>query len=182
MFEEIITSNEVKFNDLEKKVFKFVCHFGCLILKLLIESYDRKLMKARDKSKYRHKGLRKNTIKTIMGEIEYQFTLMLEDRKIQVWSYNIETIIAEKFESIIKRGVFSTRIRDYYDVYMLVRTQSKNIDNKTLKDAIIYTANHRESGEILKEWKEVVEILKDNKKMQEQWTRYQQDNFYTSKW
>ncbi len=72
MFEEIITSNEVKFNDLEKKVFKFVCHFGCLILKLLIESYDRKLMKARDKSKYRHKGLRKNTIKTIMGEIEYQ--------------------------------------------------------------------------------------------------------------
>lgn len=66
MFEEIITNEEIKFNDLEKKVFKFVCYFGCLILKLLLESYDRKLMKARDKAKYRHKGLRKNTIKTIM--------------------------------------------------------------------------------------------------------------------
>lgn len=111
-------------------------------------------------------------------EIEYQFTLMLEDRKIQVWSYNIETIIAEKFESIIKRGAFSTRIRDYYDVYMLIKTQNRNIDNKVLKDAITYTAKHRKSSEILKDWKEVIEILKDNRKMQEQWKRYQKDNFY----
>lgn len=111
-------------------------------------------------------------------EIEYQFSLMLEDRKIQVWSYNLETIIAEKFEAIIKRGVFSTRIRDYYDVYMLIKTQSKNIDNKVLKDAITYTAEHRESSEILKDWKEVIGILKDNKKMQEQWKKYQKDNFY----
>lgn len=72
MFEEIVTENEVKFNDLEKKIFKFVCNFGCLILKLILESYDRKIMKVRDKKKYRHKGLRKNTIKTIMGEVEYR--------------------------------------------------------------------------------------------------------------
>lgn len=72
MFEEIIPENEIKFNNLEKKIFKFVCNFGCMILKLLLESYDRKLMKARDTKKYRHKGLRKNTIKTIMGEVEYR--------------------------------------------------------------------------------------------------------------
>ena len=72
MFEEIVSKDEVKFNDLEKKIYKFVCFFGCMIIKLILESYDRKLMKARDKSKYRHKGLRKNTIKTIMGEVEYQ--------------------------------------------------------------------------------------------------------------
>ena len=72
MFEEIVTEDEVKFNDLEKKIFKFVCNFGCLILKLILESYDRKIMKVRDKKKYRHKGLRKNTIKTIMGEVEYR--------------------------------------------------------------------------------------------------------------
>ena len=63
-------------------------------------------------------------------EIEYSFTLMLEDRKIQIWSYNVETIIAEKFEAIVKRGVLSTRIRDYYDVYMLINTQNKIIDKK----------------------------------------------------
>ena len=72
MFEEIVSKDEVKFNDLEKKIYKFVCFFGCMIIKLILESYDRKLMKARDKRKYRHKGLRKNTIKTIMGEVEYQ--------------------------------------------------------------------------------------------------------------
>ena len=72
MFEEIVTEDEVKFNDLEKKIFKFVCNFGCLILKLILESYDRKIMKVRDKKKYRYKGLRKNTIKTIMGEVEYR--------------------------------------------------------------------------------------------------------------
>ena len=65
MFDKIITSEEVKFNDLEKKVFKFVCFFGCLIIKLLLEKYDRKLMNARDKKKYRHKGLRRDTIKTV---------------------------------------------------------------------------------------------------------------------
>ncbi len=72
MFEEIVSKEEVKFNDLEKKIFKFVSFFGCLILKLILEAYDRKLMKARDSKKYRHKGLRKNTIKTVMGEVEYK--------------------------------------------------------------------------------------------------------------
>ena len=72
MFDKIITSDEVKFNDLEKKVFKFVCFLGCLIIKLMLESYDRKLMDARDKKKYRHKGLRETSVNTIMGEIKYK--------------------------------------------------------------------------------------------------------------
>ena len=72
MFDQIITSNEIKFNDLEKKVFKFVCFFGCLIIKLLLEAYDRKLMKARDTKKYRHKGLRTTHINTVMGEIKFR--------------------------------------------------------------------------------------------------------------
>lgn len=111
-------------------------------------------------------------------EIEYSFTLMLEDRKIQIWSYNVETIIAEKFEAIIKRGVLSTRIRDYYDVYMLINTQSKIIDNKTLKDAITLTAQHRETNEIIKDWKKVVDKIANDSKMQQQWKKYQKDNFY----
>lgn len=111
-------------------------------------------------------------------EIKYDFTLMLEKRKIQIWSYNLETIIAEKFESIIKRGPLSTRIRDYYDVYMLVNTQSKNIDNKILKDAIILTSEHRDSRKIIENWKETVDIIKYNDKMKKQWVKYQKNNFY----
>ena len=85
-------------------------------------------------------------------EIKYCFDLMLEDRKIQIWSYNLETVIAEKFESIIKRGILGTRIRDYYDVYMLLNTQTKNINFNTLKDAIYSTAEHRNTINIIKDW------------------------------
>ena len=111
-------------------------------------------------------------------EIEYSFTLMLEDRKIQIWSYNVETIIAEKFEAIVKRGVLSTRIRDYYDVYMLINTQNKIIDKKNLKDAITLTAQHRGTSEIIKDWKKIVEKIANDSKMRQQWKRYQKDNFY----
>ena len=72
MFEEIVTNNEIKFNDLEKKVFKFVCFFGCLIIKLVLEAYDRKLMNARDSKKYRHKGLRITHVNTVMGEVKFR--------------------------------------------------------------------------------------------------------------
>ena len=111
-------------------------------------------------------------------EIKYDFTLMLENRKIQILSYNVETIIAEKFESIIKRGVLGTRIRDYYDIHMLLNTQSKNIDKETLKYGIILTATYRKTTNIIKGWKEVVEILENDSTMKKQWERYQKNNFY----
>ena len=72
MFEEIVTKDELKFNDLEKKVYKFVCFFGCLIIKLLLEAYDRKLMNTRDSKKYRHKGLRSTHVNTVMGEVKFK--------------------------------------------------------------------------------------------------------------
>ena len=111
-------------------------------------------------------------------EIEYSFELMLEDRKIHVWSYNVETVLAEKFEAIIKRGVLGTRIRDFYDVHMLLKTQEKNINNKTLKTAINFTTEHRKSIEDIKNWKEVVDELENDDTMKNQWRRYQKNNFY----
>ena len=111
-------------------------------------------------------------------EIEYSFDLMLEDRKINVWSYNVETVLAEKFEAIIKRGVLGTRIRDFYDVHMLLKTQEKNINKKTLKVAINFTAEHRKSEDDVKNWKEVVEELENDDTMMNQWRRYQKNNFY----
>lgn len=111
-------------------------------------------------------------------EIEYTFDLMLEDRKIQIWSYNIETVIAEKFESIIKRGILGTRVRDYYDVYMLLNTQMKNIDFDILKNAIYSTAEHRNTLSIIKDWNKSIEQLENSDIMKKQWERYQKDNFY----
>ena len=104
---------------------------------------------------------------------------MLENRKINIWSYNVETIIAEKFEAIIKRSVLGTRIRDYYDIYMLIKTQQKNIENQILKDAIYSTAEHRKSIEIIKTWENVVNELEKSDIMKQHWKKYQSDNFYT---
>ena len=114
-------------------------------------------------------------------EIRYSFELMLENRKIQIWSYNLETVItviAEKFESILKRGVLGTRIRDFYDIYMLLNTQTKNIDFNTLKDAIYSTAEHRNTINIIKDWSKIIEQLNNSDIMKKQWERYQKNNFY----
>ena len=111
-------------------------------------------------------------------EIKYSFNLMLEDRRIQIWSYNLETVIAEKFESIIKRGILGTRVRDFYDIYMLLNTQTKNIDFNTLKDAIYSTAEHRNTINLIKDWPKIIEQLNSSDIMKKQWERYQKDNFY----
>ena len=63
-------------------------------------------------------------------EINYKYNLLLEKRSIEIWTYNVETIIAEKYESIIKRSILNTRIRDFYDLYMLTHLDKQNISNK----------------------------------------------------
>lgn len=129
MFEEIVTEEEIKFNNLEKKIFKFVCNFGCLIIKLILESYDRKIMKARDTKKYRHKGLRKNTIKTVMGEVEYVRAM-----------YEVE-------EEGIKKRVY------LLDEKLHINTEGKASENLVEKivETVPITDSYRKAETVLKE-------------------------------
>ncbi len=132
MFEEIVTNDEVKFNNLEKKIFKFVCNFGCLILKLILEAYDRKLMKARDTKKYRHKGLRKNTIKTVMGEIEYKRAMYeMEENGIKKTAYLLDeklhiNVTGKVSENLIEKVVEIVPITDAYRKAETVLTETTN--------------------------------------------------------
>lgn len=111
-------------------------------------------------------------------EIEYDYNLMLEEKKIPVWSYNLETILAEKFESVIKRGIAGTRIRDFYDIYMLMGTKEEEINKKLLKTAINLTSEHRESIDLIKDWEHTLEILANDEDMQKRWKVYQKTYFY----
>ena len=106
------------------------------------------------------------------------FPVILSEENPRVYAYSLSSSIAEKFEAIIKRGVLGTRIRDFYDVHMLLKTQTKNINKKTLKVAIQFTAEHRGSEEAIKEWKDVLKELEDDETMKNQWKRYQKNNFY----
>ena len=81
-------------------------------------------------------------------EIEYSFKLLLEDRSISILAYNLETILAEKLETVISRSDQNTRPRDYYDIYVLMKLQSHNIDLPSLKEALDATCKKRGSAEI----------------------------------
>lgn len=104
--------------------------------------------------------------------VKYEFTgIFDEELSIELWGYNIETVIAEKIETILRRGVFTTRPRDYYDVYILGTTQS--YDQQTLKEAFRATAIHRGSLEQISNIKEIIEQISNNASLEAMWTKYQ---------
>ncbi|MBP3801262.1 MAG: nucleotidyl transferase AbiEii/AbiGii toxin family protein [Clostridia bacterium] len=113
-------------------------------------------------------------------EIQYNYDLLLEDKKIPVWSYNLETILAEKFEAVIKRGITGTRIRDFYDIYMLMKMEEENINKKLLTVAINLTSEHRESLDIIHKWKDSLNLLRDDENMKHHWEVYQKTYFYAA--
>ena len=113
-------------------------------------------------------------------EIEYSFKLLLEDRSISILAYNLETILAEKLETVISRSDQNTRPRDYYDIYVLMKLQSHNIDLPSLKEALAATCKKRGSEETVKEYKQIMDRVKNSTVMQEQWTKYQQEFDYAS--
>lgn len=111
-------------------------------------------------------------------EIEYNYNLLLENKKIPVWSYNLETILAEKFEAVIKRGITGTRIRDFYDIFMLMTMEEENINKKLLTTAINLTSQHRESLDLIHKWKDTIMLLKTDEDMKKRWKVYQKSYFY----
>lgn len=111
-------------------------------------------------------------------EMVYSFNLMFEERSINVLAYTVETILAEKLETIISRGDQNTRPRDFYDVYILNTLQKQNIDNKILKDAFSATVKKRGTEHIVANYKEIIETVANNTVMNNQWTRYQKEFDY----
>ena len=106
-------------------------------------------------------------------EIEYKFELLFEERKINVLAYNLETVISEKFEGIITKGIANTRARDYYDLYILKKLQKDNINQKTLKQAIINKFRERKTWHYLETIKKQVEDIEKSKELAEIWKNYQ---------
>lgn len=162
MFEEIVTNDELKFNELEKKIFKFVCNFGCLILKMMLEAYDRKLMNARDTKKYRHKGLRGNTIKTIMGEVEYRRTMyQMEENGIKKTIYLLDEKLHINEEGKISENLMekAVEIVPITDSYRKAETVIKETTNATLSFEAIRTLIVKVGDKISKREKEERKLL-----------------------
>ena len=111
--------------------------------------------------------------------VDYSFRLLFEDRSIQIKAYNLETVLAEKLETIFSRSTANTRMRDFYDVYVLWHTRRSDISLPVLKKAFERTVRKRGSDFLLRGGiQEGAEALSGNKEMQELWTRYQKKYSY----
>ena len=113
-------------------------------------------------------------------EIEYEYKLMLEDRSIHVLAYNLPTILAEKLETVISRGDQNARPRDYYDIFILTKLQSDNIDPIILREALQATAEKRGSSTIIKQYREIMQIVRNSPVMNRQWVDYRKDFDYAA--
>lgn len=111
-------------------------------------------------------------------EIEYLYPCMFQDESLKVLAYPLETILAEKYESVIKRNIATTRMRDFYDLYNLYNLRKEEINFEILKQAIISTANRRESLPVMKQAIEIIEDIKEDDYLKELWKVYLADNPY----
>lgn len=113
-------------------------------------------------------------------EVEYEYKLMLEERKIQVLAYNMATILAEKLETVISRSDQNTRPRDYYDIYILSKVQGANINMETLANALAATAEKRGSTAVIRQYGKIMESVRNSEIMEKQWKNYQKDFDYAA--
>ena len=114
------------------------------------------------------------------GEIKYEYALLLEDRTIQLWSYNLETILAEKIQTILARGVLNTRMRDFYDVTTLFSRYKDSIKYNDLSLAFDKTCSKRETLSLLKDSKRILSSIKEDKTLQNLWKNYCRKYKYAS--
>ncbi|CQR24974.1 abortive infection protein AbiGII [Streptococcus varani] len=113
-------------------------------------------------------------------EITYQLQSVFSEDKLEVWTYNLETVLAEKLETIISRGAASTRPRDRYDLYTLYHLRKDQINIPILKTALNNTAKKRESLDILKNWEKQLDAIRSSDYQNQLWSRYQKSFRYAS--
>lgn len=111
-------------------------------------------------------------------EIEYTYPCIFSKENIKIMAYPLETILAEKYETIIRRNITTTRMRDFYDLYTLYKLKKDQIDYEILKEAIERTSNKRGSQEIIKDYEEIIEEIKEDSYLRSLWEVYCSENKY----
>ena len=111
-------------------------------------------------------------------EMNYSYSKILEEGTIPIMTYTIETILAEKFETISSRNITTTRARDFYDLYMIYSIYKDKIDKCILRKAIERTSKYRGSFETALQYKEIVELFRESETPKKLWKKYTQNNPY----
>lgn len=110
--------------------------------------------------------------------IRYDYPLILSEKTVSILAYSLETILAEKYETIIRRNIGTTRARDFYDLYMLCRQHWDEIRFEVLHDAVQHTAKKRGSLEELYDWKDILKEIREEPQLYTLWRNYVAENKY----
>ena len=110
------------------------------------------------------------------GAVEYSYKLMFEDRSISIWTYNLETLLGEKLETIMARETANTRMRDFYDIHILM--SRKAVDYKLLKSAFLATSEKRATTALVPRFGAILEEVRTDKTMESLWEKYRKENFF----
>ena len=105
-------------------------------------------------------------------ELKFKYPLLFENRRILINSYNIETILAEKIETVLRRGKYNSRMKDYYDIYLFLTKLKNDIDINILKEAINSTFTKRNSFEYLKDYDVIIDSIINNERIEKLWSIY----------
>ncbi len=109
--------------------------------------------------------------------VKFNFTGIFDDElKFELWAYNIETVLAEKVETILRRNVFNTRPRDFYDTYILITTQE--FDKKLFAEALEKTIEHRGTRNQINDYMDTLAIIENSKDLRRMWSNYQKQFVY----
>lgn len=112
--------------------------------------------------------------------IRYDFPLSFDERSVPVMAYTLETVLAEKYETIIRRNIGTTRARDFYDLHMLYRLYKDKVNMEYLRAAVIHTAEKRGSLEEIKDWRDILRDIREEPPMHLLWKSYAAENSYAS--
>jgi predicted nucleotidyltransferase component of viral defense system len=110
--------------------------------------------------------------------VPYSLELLFEARSISLLAYNLETVLAEKIETLLSRGTANTRMRDFYDIYALDAVHASNISPLLLGNAVANTAEKRGSLPVLANWQLTLDEVSQSPDMQALWKNYQRKFAY----
>lgn len=110
--------------------------------------------------------------------IQYDFPMLFDDKSVPVMAYTLETILAEKYETIIRRNIGTTRARDYYDLHTLYRSRKDEIRLDVLKAAVLHTAQKRDSVQDIEDWHDIIKDIREEPQMYLLWDNYVAENKY----
>ena len=114
------------------------------------------------------------------GPIAYDYPLLFDRGSVSLMSYPLETVLAEKLETVVSRGVTNTRPRDFYDIHLLWRSKGDSCDVLTLKEALERTCAKRGSAEMMARWQTVLDEVTTDQTMLALWGKYAKKNPYAA--